>query len=205
MISAMAAVSDITDEDRQVLRVEMRAHCDAGERFFAEHASAIATCAAAMADRFFAGATLLVFGSGAAVTDAQHNAVEYVHPVLPGCRALPALSLSNDVAILAGGTVTDTYAHQIRLLGRTGDIALAFASYPPAPAIVAGLEAATKCGMEVIVLSTGGGVPDIGNHHFHVAGHDALLAQELHLATYHMLWELVHIILNHRGIAAEAP
>ena len=30
------------------------------------------------------------------------------------------------------------------------------------------------------------------------------LAHELHLATYHMLWELVHIVLNHRGIGEAA-
>ena len=83
-----------------------------------------------MADRFFAGATLLVFGSGAGATDAQHNSVEYVHPVLPGCRALPALSLTNDVStvtgILGGADPLDVYAHQLRVLGRPGDIALAF-------------------------------------------------------------------------------
>jgi hypothetical protein len=35
---------------------------------------------------------------------------------------------------------------------------------------------------------------------FHVTGTDRESAHELHLATYHMLWELVHIVLNHRGI-----
>jgi hypothetical protein len=73
-----------------------------GEVFFGEHAQGIAECAAAMADRFFVGATLFVFGSGPHTTDAQHNSVEYVHPVLPGCRALPALSLTNDTATVMG-------------------------------------------------------------------------------------------------------
>ena len=63
------------------------------KHIFERYAHAIAACAAVMADRFFAGATLLVFGSGPHATDAQHNSVEFVHPVLPGCRALPALSL----------------------------------------------------------------------------------------------------------------
>ena len=55
-----------------------------------------------MAERFFAGGTLFVFGSGPHATDAQHNSVEFVHPVLPGCRALPALSLTNDMATVTG-------------------------------------------------------------------------------------------------------
>ena len=56
--------------------------------------------------------------------------------------------------------------------------------------------------MLTIALSTGeraAGVP--ATHTFHVDGEDPLVAQELHLATYHMLWELTHIVLNHRGIA----
>src|SRR5487761_134268 len=100
-----------------------------GEAFFAANAGGIAACASAMADRFFAGATLLVFGDGPHATDAQHNSVEFVHPVLPGCRALPALSLTNDMATvtgtLQGAAGDDVYAHQLRVLGRSGDIALA--------------------------------------------------------------------------------
>src|SRR5580693_7290760 len=116
-----------------------------GETFFTQHATAIAECAAAMADRFFAGATLFVFGSGPHTTDAQHNSVEYVHPVLPGCRALPALSLTNDTAtvigMVLGGDPLEVFAHQLRVLGSAGDIALGFAHAPQHPSIVRGLEA----------------------------------------------------------------
>ena len=108
----------------------------AGEAYFERYAYDIAACAAAMADRFFAGATLLVFGAGPHATDAQHNSVEFVHPVLPGCRALPALSLTNDLATVTGmlqsDAAEDVYAHQVRVLGRSGDIALAFAHAPRA-------------------------------------------------------------------------
>src|SRR5579863_2828016 len=108
-----------------------------GEAYFRRHAHAIAACAAVMADRFFAGGTLLVFGSGPHTTDAQHNSVEYVHPVLPGCRALPALSLTNDVAtvlgMVHGDDALDVFAHQLRVLGRPDDIALGFAHAPEHP------------------------------------------------------------------------
>ena len=55
--------------------------------------------------------------------------------------------------------------------------------------------------MLTIALSTGERPRVPATHTFHVAGDDPLVAQELHLATYHMLWELTHIVLNHRGIA----
>jgi D-sedoheptulose 7-phosphate isomerase len=177
----------------------------ASEAFFARHAPEVAGCASAMADRFFDGGTLLIFGSGLRATDAQHNSVEYVHPALPGCRALPALSLTTDAAtvtgILLGGDRDSVFAHQLAVLGGAGDIALAFADLPASAAVSRGLEAAREKGMLTIALLDG---PDDGSvvadHVFEVDEPHPLVAQELHLATYHILWELVHIILNHRGI-----
>lgn len=198
-----------TAVDAAFLRTRMDARRAAGEAHFTRYAVDIARCAAAMADRFFVGSTLLVFGSGAGATDAQHNSVEYVHPVLPGCRALPALSLTNDIStvtgILGGVDPTDVYAHQVRVLGRPGDIALAFLPSAADAAVLRGLRSARDAGMLTVALTEGsaaGGA--VAAHQFHVSTDDALIAQELHLATYHMLWELVHIVLNHRGIA-EVP
>ena len=37
---------------------------------------------------------MLAFGRGPYATDAQHVSVEFVHPVIVGKRALPALDLS---------------------------------------------------------------------------------------------------------------
>jgi D-sedoheptulose 7-phosphate isomerase len=195
---------------RRLLDERVRASNRAGDAFFGRYAHAIAACAAAMADRFFAGGTLLVFGSGPHATDAQHNSVEFVHPVLPGCRALPALSLTSDMAtvtgILQGEAAADVYAHQVRVLGRSGDIALAFAHAPVHASITRGLDAGTAAGMLTVALTSGadraGG--ESVDFAFHVPSTDRSAAHELHLATYHMLWELVHIVLNHRGIG-DAP
>ncbi len=203
---AVMSSSAATDTDLAFLHDGIAARCAAGEAYFAAVAQDLAQCAASMADRFFTGATLLVFGSGAGATDAQHNSVEYVHPVLPGCRALPALSLTNDVStvtgILGGADPLDVYAHQLRILGRAGDIALAFLTSPDDGASARGLRAAGDGRMLTIALSSGRRPAEVpATHVFHVDDADPLVAQELHLATYHMLWELTHIVLNHRGIA----
>lgn len=190
---------------RALLDERVRASNQSGAAYFERYAHTIAECSAAMAGRFFAGATLLIFGSGPQATDAQHNAVEFVHPVLPGCRALPALSLTSDIAsvtgILQGDGAEDVYAHQLRVLGRAGDIALAFAHAPVHPSITRALDAGAAGDMLTVALTSGentvDGRPDFV---FHVDGPDRDAAHELHLATYHMLWELVHIVLNHRGI-----
>lgn len=206
MMTVMPSTRAPAEADVAFLHDGVAARCAAGEAYFAAVAQELATCAAAMADLFFAGATLLVFGSGSGSTDAQHNSVEYVHPVLPGCRALPALSLTNDVStvtgILGGADPLDVYAHQLRVLGRPGDIALAFLTSTDDGASLRGLRTAQDAQMLTVALSTGGAPrgDDVATHAFHVDNADALIAQELHLATYHMLWELTHIVLNHRGI-----
>jgi D-sedoheptulose 7-phosphate isomerase len=190
---------------RAFLEERIAASNRAGDDYFRRHAHAIAACAAVMADRFFAGGTLLVFGSGPHATDAQHNSVEFVHPVLPGCRALPALSLTNDMAtvtgILQGAAADDVYAHQLRVLGRPGDIALAFAHAPVHHSITRGLDAGAAGSMLTIALTSGEGAErEQAAFVFYTDSADRDAAHELHLATYHMLWELVHIVLNHRGI-----
>jgi D-sedoheptulose 7-phosphate isomerase len=206
MMAVMKSATPATDADLAFLGEGVAARCAAGDAYFATVARDLAQCAAQMADLFFAGGTLLVFGSGAGATDAQHNSVEYVHPVLPGCRALPALSLTNDIstvtALLRGADPLDVYAHQLRALGRPGDIALAFLASPDDGASLRGLRTAGDGGMLTVALCTGEWAGDVpAAHRFNVDAADALVAQELHLATYHMLWELTHIVLNHRGIA----
>ncbi len=46
----------------------------------------------AMARAFSAGGTLVASGTGAAATDAAHVAVEFMHPVIVGKRALSAVA-----------------------------------------------------------------------------------------------------------------
>src|SRR5215213_6679947 len=66
------------------------------ESFFEAEAPRLAEACHEMSQRFLAGGRLLAFGNGAAATDAQHVSVEFVHPVIVGKRALPALDLGPD-------------------------------------------------------------------------------------------------------------
>src|SRR5512141_3057744 len=70
---------------------ERNASCEA---FFARVAGRLAETCHAMSERFLKGGRLLAFGRGPYATDAQHVSVEFVHPVIVGKRALPALDLS---------------------------------------------------------------------------------------------------------------
>ena len=66
------------------------------ESFFKAEASRLAEACHEMSRRFLAGGRLLAFGNGSAATDAEHVSVEFVHPVIVGKRALPALDLGPD-------------------------------------------------------------------------------------------------------------
>src|SRR3979409_817451 len=62
--------------------------------FFRREAPRLAEAGRDMSERFLQGGRLLAFGRGPYATDAQHVSVEFVHPVIVGKRALPALDLS---------------------------------------------------------------------------------------------------------------
>src|SRR5580698_1113966 len=64
------------------------------ESFFARESRRLAGACSEMSERFLRGGRLLAFGRGPYATDAQHVSVEFVHPVIVGKRALPALDLS---------------------------------------------------------------------------------------------------------------
>src|SRR5437867_13358810 len=99
------------------------------ETFFTNETGRIAEACWAMARRFHQGGRLLAFGNGAWATDAQHVSVEFVHPVIVGKRALPALALTNDSASLSGlmaRAATSAFARQLSVLARPQDIAMGF-------------------------------------------------------------------------------
>src|SRR6202522_4835074 len=64
------------------------------EDFFSREAFRLAEVCRSMSERFLQGGRLLAFGRGPYATDAQHVSVEFVHPVIVGKRALPALDIS---------------------------------------------------------------------------------------------------------------
>src|SRR5437879_7115488 len=121
------------------------------ETFFGTEAEQIAQACWAMARRFHRGGRLLAFGTGASATDAQHVAVEFIHPVIVGKRALPALALTTDVATVSGIAERDgvaaIFAHQIRFLADPADIALGLSADGNTVSVLAGLEAARERGL----------------------------------------------------------
>ncbi|HCU95000.1 MAG TPA: phosphoheptose isomerase [Actinobacteria bacterium] len=174
----------------------------------AGQAGAVASACHAMAVRFHQGGKLVVFGTGPQSTDAAHVAVEFMHPVIVGKRALPAISLTADVATITGlaasrGTA-GIFAHQIALLAEPADIALGIAAGTADRSVLRGLVAAREMGLLTIAL-TGGDGGAIGaspavDHVLTARSSDPRVIKEVHVTMYHLLWELVHVFFEQPGV-----
>jgi D-sedoheptulose 7-phosphate isomerase len=177
-------------------------------RALADSADVIAKACHAMSERFHRGGRLFTFGNGGAATDAQHIAVEFVHPVIVGKRALPALSLTGDVATLTGiGATTgfdQIFAHQLRHFAAADDIALGVSPDGRCSDVLHGLRTAAEMGLLTVALlgGDGGDIAGVADHQVLVPSADPRVIKEVHVTTYHVLWELVHVFLEQPGVLA---
>ena len=176
----------------------------------ADQAEALSRASRDLAERFRRGGRLLVFGNGS--SDAQHVAVEFVHPVIVGKRALPAISLTADAATVTGIAERDgmgaIFAHQIRYLAAPADIALGISADGNSESVLNGLLTAHGMGMLTIALAgAGGGVigtsPAV-DHVIATTASDPRVVKEVHVTAYHVLWELVHVFFEQPGVLGPA-
>ena len=197
---------DMSDQEALVER-RFELSMTVPETFFENESGRIAEVCWAMARRFSQGGRLLAFGNGAQATDAQHVSVEFVHPVIVGKRALPALALTNDSATMSGmmakGDTDKLFVHQMRVLARSQDIAMGFSLDGNDANVLDALNLAKQMGLLSLCL-TGG---DCGlskkaeiDYVFVIPSHDPFVIQETHETLYHVLWELVHIFFEHEGL-----
>ncbi len=161
---------------------------DAVDAYFPNEAEKIAQACQAMALRFEDGGRLLAFGAGNAGTDALHLSVEFVHPVLVGKRALPAIALDRNLT---------SYATQIAAFGRPSDIAIGIDPNCSDQSVLSGINTAAEKGM--LTLFLGGHPPKNGtkcDYQFCVPHDEPEIVQEIHETLYHILWELVHVFFK---------
>jgi D-sedoheptulose 7-phosphate isomerase len=168
-----------TDVVERALADRTRANRD----FFDAEADRLARVCHRMAERFARGGRLVAFGgSPAARSDARHVAVEFVHPVIVGKRALPAIGLAAE-----GGSLVD----QVSLLVEPGDIAIGFG----AEEVRDSLAVARERGCLTLAFAPAG-----AEWEFEPPSSGAAVRQELVETLYHVLWELVHVFFDHRGL-----
>lgn len=172
----------------------------ATELFFSAEADRIARLCHRIAERFARGGRLIAFGySPAARSDARHVAVEFVHPVIVGKRALPALAVTREAGPLAA---------QIDLLALPDDIVIAFGGettsdrgdtrngdHGGAMDTRDAVAVARRRGCLTVAFAPVGAEWELPP-----PSDDPFMCQELTETLYHILWELVHVFFDHRGL-----
>jgi D-sedoheptulose 7-phosphate isomerase len=153
------------------------------ERFFAVQAERLAEACRAMSERFLLGGRLLAFGRGPYATDAQHVSVEFVHPVIVGKRALPALDLSM------------LFRPWLDAILRPEDIAMGFGPPEGDDEVERALEDVAARGAMTFALPGRD-----GSYWFRAATADAFLHQEMTEMLYHTLWETVHVFFERQQL-----
>ncbi len=176
------------------------------EQFFTEQADRIAECCRALARAFSEGGRLFVMGNGGSSCDAAHVAVEFMHPILEKRPPLPALALTTDTALLtAVGNDQDfsvAFVEQLRMLGRTGDMALGISTSGKSANINRALQAAREIGMLTVGFSgrDGGRMPEHCDWCFTVPSFSIHRIQETHETLLHVLWDLIHVIRGEEDV-----
>jgi D-sedoheptulose 7-phosphate isomerase len=146
---------------------------------------------------FYNGKKLLVFCNGGSASDAQHLCGEQVVRFQKNRRALPALALCCDSAVVTacGNDLAfkDIFARQIHALGVPGDVALGISTSGNSANVTEALRTARDLSLSTALL-TGSQPGDA------VKFCDMVLAapapstariQEVHLVAYHAICEMV--------------
>jgi D-sedoheptulose 7-phosphate isomerase len=208
--------SGLTAELRFSLLEKARESAEVKVRFFEDNQEQILASSLAMARAFHRGRKLLVCGNGGSAADAQHVAVEFMHPITVGRRALPAVCLANDMAMVTAVAndvgFDDVFARQVIALGQAEDVLLAISTSGNSVNLIHAFETARRLKLVTIGLTgddggemarmSGQGLLDFC---FTVPTASVHRIQETHVALYHILWDMVHAFLQHPALVeAEA-
>ena len=175
----------MTDVKGQMSRIEegLLERNQVSEAFFPREADRLASACQEMSERFLRGGRLLAFGRGAYATDAQHVSVEFVHPVIVGKRALPALDCS-----LA-------FREWVPAILRPDDMVMGFGPPGGDPDVLQLLRELRARGVQTFALPG-----SEGDYAAESPSSDPFIHQEMMEVLYHTLWETVHVFFEHREL-----
>lgn len=148
-----------------------------------------------------AGRPLLICGNGGSAADAQHIAGELVGRFLKNRRALKAIALSADTAVLTAWSndfgYDGVFARQVEAYGEPGGVLLGLSTSGNSPNVLRAFEAARALGMATIALTGEGGgkLAALGDVLLDVPSRHTPLIQQAHICLYHYICERVEALL----------
>lgn len=161
---------------------------EAAEELPAGLAEDLATASLVLARRFSAGATLWC-ASPAWPHHAQHVAVEFVHPVIVGKPALPAVALP-PTALLATARANSRPGDVLVVVGAAGDAEVRDL-----------LRRAPAWGVTTVWIGAGPPPqPGAADHVLWLPDAETAQHDGQFILLYHLLWELSQVCLEHGGL-----
>jgi D-sedoheptulose 7-phosphate isomerase len=205
---------ELVEELRFSLLEKVRESVEVKTRFFEESQEAILAASLQMAKAFHRGRKLLVCGNGGSATDAQHVAVEFMHPITVGRRSLPAICLDNDMAMVTAVAndvgFADVFTRQIIALGQEGDILLAISTSGNSENLLRAFQAARRMKLVTIGFAgnDGGRMAEMQSqglldYCLTVPTASVHRIQEAHVTLYHIIWDLTHTFLQNKSLVEE--
>jgi D-sedoheptulose 7-phosphate isomerase len=193
------------------LMEKARESIDVKENFFDQNKDMILAAALAIAQSYHGGGKMLACGNGGSATDAQHIAVEFMHPITVGRKALPAICLNNDMAMMTAVandvSFDDVFVRQIIALGREGDVLLGISTSGNSENLLHAFATAQRMGLATIGLagSDGGKMEEMRaqgllDYCLTVPTSSVHRIQETHMTLYHIVWDMTHTFLEHPAL-----
>ena len=141
------------------------------------------------------GGKILVCGNGGSAAQAQHLVAELVVRFETDRRALNAIALTADTAILtACGNdygYERVFARQIEALGTAGDTLIAFSTSGKSKNIKEAIHAAHKKGMRILGISGNKGMNALCAIDIICPGANTAIIQECHMVVTHLLCQAI--------------
>jgi len=172
--------------------------------------AAIYAIADSLAQAFRSGGKLMLAGNGGSAADAQHIAGEFLSRLNFDRNPLPAIALAGDVSVLTAiGNdygYEQTFARQVRGLGRPGDALIAISTSGRSPNVLAALQAAREIGLITVGFSGEGERAMAAYCDLYLAAPAAetALIQQIHIVAAHAICGLVERTLFGSGAVTAA-
>lgn len=187
---------------REAILRKARESADTNLRFFEENCDLLERCVVEVAARFGRGGRLLVMGNGGSACDAQHIAVEFQHPIIEKRKALPALALTVDTALITAiGNDRDfsrIFVEQLDMLARPDDILLGISTSGASANVNRALKRGREMGLLTIGYAgrDGGRMPESCDYCFIVRSWSIHRVQETHTTLLHLFWDQLHVAMG---------
>jgi len=169
------------------------------QAFLEQQSEALVAAAERLGVCLAKGGKVLIFGNGGSAADAQHMATELVVRLSSNFEreAIPALALTTDSSLLTACAndygFERVFARQVEAFGQAGDVALGISTSGNSGNVIEAFRLARERGMVTVLMSgkTGGMLAELSDAAILVPSTVTSHIQECHIATVHILCELI--------------